>query len=147
MPPERPADPAADAQAQAARQDATNPPGKRPQYEEGVDYTLDAQGRWVFTALHLRKRGYCCYQACRNCPWGQQGRTRAQAFEDLQARLDRLEGRLQEQGLDIEITGYRLGTVQARPAEGACLTDLPSLTRRVLEEGRDVLTVVDVAWE
>jgi Family of unknown function (DUF5522) len=147
MPPERPADPAAEAQLEVAQQSATGTSGKRQQYREGVDYTLDAQGRWVFTAVHLRQRGYCCYQACRNCPWGQQGRTRKDAFEDLQARLDRLESLLQEQGLAIEVTGYRLGTVQARPAEGACLTDLPALTRRVIETGRDVMTVVDVAWE
>ncbi len=35
----------------------------------GVDYTIDAQGRWVFTASYLLRRGYCCGSGCRNCPY------------------------------------------------------------------------------
>ena len=36
---------------------------------EGEDYYLD-QGLMVLTArLHLR-RGYCCEQGCRHCPYG-----------------------------------------------------------------------------
>ena len=27
-------------------------------------------GLYVFTAHYLRKRGYCCQNACRNCPYG-----------------------------------------------------------------------------
>lgn len=116
-------------------------------YREGIDYTLDAQGRWVFTARYLEARGTCCFQACRNCPWGQAGRSRKQAFQDLQARLDRLETRLQQRGLASEVTGYRLGVLYARPVREACLTDLPALVRRVREEAGDLLTVADVAWE
>ena len=100
----------------------------------------------MFTAGHLKARGYCCYQACRNCPWGQAGRSRKQAFEELQARLDRLEGRLQERGLAVEVTGYTLGVLHAQPVRGACVTDLPELTRRVREEAGELLTVVDVSW-
>lgn len=36
---------------------------------EGVDYTVE-NGLYVFTAHYLRKRGYCCQNACRNCPYG-----------------------------------------------------------------------------
>ena len=35
----------------------------------GVDYYLE-KGRWVFTALYLQKRGYCCESGCRHCPYG-----------------------------------------------------------------------------
>ena len=35
----------------------------------GRDYT-DEGGLYVFTADYLRRRGYCCENACRNCPYG-----------------------------------------------------------------------------
>ncbi len=44
---------------------------KAPQ--EGVDYYLDEQGRAVFTALFLLKRGYCCASGCRHCPYDKDG--------------------------------------------------------------------------
>ena len=38
-------------------------------FVEGIDYYIDDQGRYVFTeAAHL-KRGYCCKNKCRHCPW------------------------------------------------------------------------------
>ena len=36
---------------------------------EGVDYYIE-EGRWVFTAHYLAKRGYCCESGCRHCPYG-----------------------------------------------------------------------------
>lgn len=36
---------------------------------EGRDYYIE-NGRWVFTALFLRERGYCCENGCRHCPYG-----------------------------------------------------------------------------
>ena len=36
---------------------------------EGIDYTLDDQGRRVFTAAYLLNLGYCCGLDCRNCPY------------------------------------------------------------------------------
>lgn len=36
---------------------------------EGEDYTVE-NGRWVFTAAFLRRRGYCCGSGCRHCPYG-----------------------------------------------------------------------------
>jgi hypothetical protein len=36
---------------------------------EGIDYTLDNQGRRVFTASYLLSLGYCCGLECRNCPY------------------------------------------------------------------------------
>ena len=42
---------------------------------EGIDYTLDEQGRRVFTASYLMSLDYCCGLDCRNCPY------RAKALE------------------------------------------------------------------
>ena len=36
--------------------------------EEGRDYTLD-HGLMVFTSSYLKRRGYCCDNDCRNCPY------------------------------------------------------------------------------
>lgn len=37
---------------------------------EGIDYTVDPLGRLVFTSAYLLKRGECCGNKCRNCPYG-----------------------------------------------------------------------------
>ncbi|MGE0268288.1 MAG: DUF5522 domain-containing protein [Candidatus Omnitrophota bacterium] len=38
---------------------------------QGVDYYFDQDGLFVFTReFHLR-RGYCCNNDCRNCPFGE----------------------------------------------------------------------------
>jgi len=36
---------------------------------ESVDYYVE-DGNFVFTALYLRKRRYCCESGCRHCPYG-----------------------------------------------------------------------------
>lgn len=36
---------------------------------EKIDYYLDENGNLVFTKLYHLKRGYCCKNKCRNCPW------------------------------------------------------------------------------
>lgn len=38
------------------------------QYEEGLDYVVE-DGLWVWTEEFLRKRGYCCDNGCKNCPY------------------------------------------------------------------------------
>jgi hypothetical protein len=118
----------------------------QPTLREGRDYTLDVQGRWVFTAGYLKARGTCCFQACRNCPWGQAGRSMAEAGADLQTRLDRLARRLREAGLEVEVTGYRLGVLRVCAAPPARLIDLSALGRRVQEQARELLTVTGVEW-
>ncbi len=35
----------------------------------GEDYYTE-NGKWVFTAKYLLKRGYCCRSGCRHCPYG-----------------------------------------------------------------------------
>lgn len=37
--------------------------------QEGRDFTLDPDGKFVLTAAYLCKRGYCCGNGCRNCPY------------------------------------------------------------------------------
>lgn len=37
--------------------------------EEGKDYYYNAEGRMVFTAHFLLKRGYCCGNGCLHCPY------------------------------------------------------------------------------
>jgi uncharacterized protein DUF5522 len=118
-----------------------------PPLAEGVDYTVDESGRWVFTERHLKSRGYCCFNACRECPWGQSGKTQAQAFADLQQRLDALERRLGEMALDVKVTGYRLGVLSVRRPRSASVTGLARLGRRIQELAKPRLTVTCVAWE
>lgn len=37
--------------------------------QEGEDYYLLPDGRLVFTAAYLLKRGWCCGNGCLNCPF------------------------------------------------------------------------------
>lgn len=36
---------------------------------EELDYYIE-DGRWVYTAWHHLKRGHCCENGCRHCPYG-----------------------------------------------------------------------------
>ncbi len=38
-------------------------------FEEGVDYYLSKEGFRVMTEEYLTKRGYCCANGCRHCPY------------------------------------------------------------------------------
>jgi len=39
-----------------------------PPKEEAPDFYIE-NGRYVFTAHYLQKRGYCCGNGCRHCPY------------------------------------------------------------------------------
>jgi hypothetical protein len=41
---------------------------KTQKFVEGVDYYFE-NGLMVLTAHFLRKRGYCCNNGCRHCPY------------------------------------------------------------------------------
>ncbi|HEV2761862.1 MAG TPA: DUF5522 domain-containing protein [Pyrinomonadaceae bacterium] len=41
-----------------------------PQLKEGEDFYREA-GWVVFTARYLLRRGYCCGNGCRHCPYGE----------------------------------------------------------------------------
>ncbi|MGB0280631.1 MAG: DUF5522 domain-containing protein [Neptuniibacter sp.] len=36
--------------------------------QEGIDYNVE-QGNYVFSAWYHLKRGYCCGNGCRHCPY------------------------------------------------------------------------------
>ena len=36
---------------------------------EGIDYYVNEDGLYVFTREYHLKRGYCCKNKCRHCPW------------------------------------------------------------------------------
>ncbi|MFW7378264.1 MAG: DUF5522 domain-containing protein [Oligoflexus sp.] len=38
-------------------------------FEEGRDYEFNEDGKMVFTAYYLKRRGYCCGNGCRHCPY------------------------------------------------------------------------------
>ncbi len=42
---------------------------KNSQFTEGVDFYIE-NGLYVFTEKYLLKRGYCCKNGCRHCPYG-----------------------------------------------------------------------------
>lgn len=37
---------------------------------KNIDYYINEQKQWVFTAFYLKKRGYCCQNKCLHCPYG-----------------------------------------------------------------------------
>lgn len=37
--------------------------------EEQVDYYFNDDGLMVFTATYHLKRGFCCKNECKHCPW------------------------------------------------------------------------------
>ena len=41
----------------------------KPELTEGEDYYLNEQGLLTFTAGYLLRRGYCCGNGCRHCPY------------------------------------------------------------------------------
>ncbi|MFN8283929.1 MAG: DUF5522 domain-containing protein [Chitinophagales bacterium] len=36
---------------------------------ENIDYYIDENGYFVFTKAYHLKRGYCCGNGCKHCPW------------------------------------------------------------------------------
>jgi len=43
--------------------------------EEGVDYYFNDEGYMVFTKAYHLKRGYCCENDCRHCPYPKENKT------------------------------------------------------------------------
>lgn len=37
--------------------------------KENIDYYLNEDGNFVFTETYHLKRGYCCKNGCKHCPW------------------------------------------------------------------------------
>lgn len=38
--------------------------------KENEDFSVDQNGKIVFTREYHLKRGYCCGSMCKNCPYG-----------------------------------------------------------------------------
>jgi len=38
--------------------------------QKGEDYYINEDGLFVFTAKYHLKRGYCCGNGCKHCPYG-----------------------------------------------------------------------------
>ena len=37
--------------------------------EKGIDFYFNEQGLMVFTEVYHLRRGYCCKNKCKHCPW------------------------------------------------------------------------------
>jgi hypothetical protein len=61
--------------AQARRREGWN-----PRALPGESY-FTPDGRFVFTARYHLRRGYCCGNGCRHCPFDTEGRPRPDALE------------------------------------------------------------------
>ncbi|MDQ2747718.1 MAG: DUF5522 domain-containing protein [Acidobacteriota bacterium] len=48
--------------------ETTNKPAKAEKFVEGIDYYF-ADNLMILTAHFLFKRGYCCGNNCRHCPY------------------------------------------------------------------------------
>lgn len=46
---------------------------KSEKFVEGIDYYFE-NGLMVLTSLFLLKRGYCCGNGCRHCPYDDQSK-------------------------------------------------------------------------
>lgn len=57
---------------------------KQPLLVEGEDYYVE-NGLMVLTARYLLRRGYCCEQGCRNCPYGYPGTLVYRAHDEEQS--------------------------------------------------------------
>ena len=58
---------------------------------EGEDYYIDVDGLLVMTEAYLRKRGTCCENGCRHCPYGFAPRDGGSARRDDAGRGSRKE--------------------------------------------------------
>lgn len=47
---------------------------------EGRDYYFDERGLMVLTSAFLARRGFCCRNGCRHCPYGYGPEGAAKAF-------------------------------------------------------------------
>lgn len=59
--------------ATLADQLSDDQPGSRDRIFEGTDYYVK-NGLMVLTAKFLAKRGYCCLNGCRHCPYPEEER-------------------------------------------------------------------------
>lgn len=51
------------------------------------DFYYSPEGYKIFTEKYLLKRGYCCQNSCKHCPYG---------FDKKKGRIDKNKGRIDE---------------------------------------------------
>lgn len=55
---------------ESSQHENQNPPAsKNIPLVEGLDFYIDSDGYYVFTASYLLKRGTCCGNFCKHCPY------------------------------------------------------------------------------
>jgi hypothetical protein len=72
-----------------------------------VDYYIDSNGNWVFTAAYHEARGYCCGNVCKHCPFDYEAvsepiKMRAQLIREAASKT------APDATLDINDTGKHL---------------------------------------
>lgn len=50
--------------------------------KEGVDYYMAPEGYRIMTEYYLAKRGYCCSNGCRHCPYSPRGKKGNRTLKD-----------------------------------------------------------------
>jgi hypothetical protein len=61
---------------------------KADDFIEGIDFYFDGSGLMVFTEKYHLKRGYCCGNGCRHCPYNYENVTDIKKRELLRAGKD-----------------------------------------------------------
>jgi hypothetical protein len=64
---------------------------KADDFIEGIDFYFDRSGLMVFTEKYHLKRGYCCGNGCRHCPYNYENVTDIKKRELLRAGKDERE--------------------------------------------------------
>jgi len=59
----------------------------KPDLIENEDYYVNEQGLVTLTARYLLKRGYCCGNGCRHCPYDYEAVREPRRTELLQKRV------------------------------------------------------------
>jgi hypothetical protein len=65
---------------------------KNEQDEREGDYYLLPDGRLVMTASFLLKRGYCCGNGCRNCPYNYENVPEPRRSDLIEKRNEDISG-------------------------------------------------------
>lgn len=57
--------------------------------KEGIDFYYNENGYMVFTEHHLSKRGYCCDNGCKHCPYTKKNVVRKKLWDDSDIKNDK----------------------------------------------------------
>lgn len=116
-----------------------------PQPPEPTDYYVDEAGRVVFTEAWHLKRGYCCGNGCRHCPYGHSEVARAakdRGFFEAVYEIVRLvpRGRVTTFGAVAEAAGMRISARTVGWALSMCSGAVPPVPAHRVVNRLGVLT-------